>query len=801
MSKYKPFDFQEEAIDKLTEKFVYLWESTSRQCNLVFKAPTGSGKTFMVTHFVHSLNSLPNWDYDKAFIWITFSDSLAMQSKEKFTEYFSNNLKNNLLTIEDFKQGRLEKNDVLFINWQKLVSKSAENRVLRRPDDENFLKEQGYYFEDIIDNTKKNNREIVMIVDESHTHLSELAQRSVIDIVDPKIIINISATPRYIPNQEEEEEGIAAFVSVKRDDVIKAGLIKEKIVVQTEEDLKMKSGEDLDELLIDLAIQRKNKVTSEFKELGKSINPLILIQLPNDDNKLLNTGEKTKEQIVLEYLSKKNVDIDNKVALWFDGKQVNMDFISNNESDIDFMLFKQAAGTGWDCPRAHILVMYREISSAVFYTQTLGRILRFVDPNNKRDYNSYPNLRTGFLFTNYKRNEIGIPDQTAKNKPYIFTSYRKDDIINIDGVYSDFVSRIDYGDLGNALEFQKCFTKSLSDFFDIDQCDFVDKIREKIENKGVNLSPKLTNKIIVDAEISDYDKINLDIENSGHDEEYEISRNDIERLFNFWCYRILVEQTENCTKVSNVARSWGPLKSALRVWFKSMLGIDSIDYYKIFIADINKEQSSVFRKAISYALKEYYPIRKSFLEKRKKSIEAKEKIKFEIKPEYSYNDDFETLPEEQYSSRLSVVQPFYIRKDYKGRINEIQFIKYLESKADIIDWWFKNGENSKEYFCLKYIKKNDNTEALFYPDWIVRFKSGKLGIFDTKSGFTAIDQNGRAEGLYNKLIELQDAGIQCIGGLVILENNQWYCSVRLPYKYTIGNLTDNWTPLETLLKE
>jgi len=33
----------------------------------------------------------------------------------------------------------------------------------------------------------------------------------------------------------------------------------------------------------------------------------------------------------------------------FDGKQKNMDFITHNESDVDFMLFKQAAGTGWDC--------------------------------------------------------------------------------------------------------------------------------------------------------------------------------------------------------------------------------------------------------------------------------------------------------------------------------------------------------------------------------------------------------------------------------------------------------------------
>lgn len=199
--------------------------------------------------------------------------------------------------------------------------------------------------------------------------------------------------------------------------------------------------------------------------MGKSINPLIIIQLPNDDHKLKSTGEKTKEQIVMDFLYKKGIDIDKKVALWFDGKRINMDHIENNESEIDFMLFKQAAGTGWDCPRAQVLLMYREISSPTFYTQTVGRILRFVEPNKIDDYKYNPNLKLGYIFTNYKRNEVKIPEQSEKNKPYIYTAYRKDIINNIEGVYSDFVSRVDYGDLGNALLFQKFFTKYLSDFW------------------------------------------------------------------------------------------------------------------------------------------------------------------------------------------------------------------------------------------------------------------------------------------------------------------------------------------------
>tara|TARA_R110001632_G_scaffold232421_1_gene373170 strand:- start:8523 stop:10964 length:2442 start_codon:yes stop_codon:yes gene_type:complete len=806
MSKFSPLDFQKKAIDKLTSSFIRLWEQTEPQRHLVFKSPTGSGKTFMVSNFIHGLNALPNWDYDKAFIWITFSDDLAMQSKDKFQEYFDSNLENGLLTVNDFKQGKFYKNDILFINWQKLVSTSADNRVLRRPDDEVLLKEQGYYFEDLIENTHKEGREIILIVDESHiSSRTDLAQ-NIIDIINPKVILNISATPKYIPNRDEEDEGLAGYVRVNRNDVVEEGLIKEKIAVQTEEDLKKYPNKDLDELLLELAIERQLELKQEFKELGKDINPLVLIQLPNDDSKLKESGQKTKEQIVLDYLTKKKIDVERKVALWFDGKQKNMDFITHNESDIDFMMFKQAAGTGWDCPRAHILVMFREINSASFYTQTIGRILRMPEPNAKDDYKNNPNLSTGYLFTNYKRNDVEIPDQTIKNKPFIYTTKRKDNIENIEGLYSDFVSRVDYGDLGHAVKFQMSFLSSFNDFFDVEEKDHPISIREKIVAKGVNINPTVTNKLIVDAVFTDYDKINLDYAKKGHEEDYEISRNDVEKLFNLYCYQLLTEQSETEVKVSNVARSWSPLKSAFRVWFKSIFDQDSNLYYRILINDLNKEQKSVFREALTKTLKTYYPIKKAFLEKRKTEIEEREAPLFEIREEYTFTEDYAELTKDEGTSELSVVQPFYLKKQYNGRVNELKFLNYLEQQKDKIDWWFKNGDSGKEHYCLKYFNTGKKEEALFYPDWIIKFKDGRIGIFDTKSGNTAQNPEGRAEGLAKKLIELNKEGGNYIGGLVVLENNQWYYfnnetylkeysednKIDFEYDYTLGKLNKHW---------
>ncbi len=822
MSKFSSLPFQKEAINKLITSFLKLWQQRENQRNLVFKSPTGSGKTFMVSNFIHNLNGLPNWDYEKAIIWITFSDVLAMQSKDKFKEYFNTNLENNLLTVEDFKQSKLYKNDILFINWQKLVSKSAENRVVRRPEDENFRKEQGYYFEDIIENTRKENREIILIVDESHTHLSDLAQKSVVDIVNPKIILSVSATPKYVPNRDEEDEGKAAYVRVLRSDVVAAGLIKDKIVVQTDEDLHKFQNRDLDELMIDLAIERKLQIEKEFLKLDKKINPLVLIQLPNDDSKLKDSGQKTKEEIVIDYLRKKKVDIERKVALWFDGKQKNMEFVTHNESSIDFMLFKQAAGTGWDCPRAHILVMYREINSATFFTQTIGRILRIAEPSNKEVFKNSIILRTGFLFTNYRRNEVNVPDQSNNNKPYVFTSKKKSGISNIENLYSDFVSRADYGDLGNAIKFQMSFLKSLDKCFGIEENELVAVARPKIEAKGIDMHSKLTNKLIVDAEFSDYDKLGLDFAKQGRDEDYEMSRNDVEKLFNFWCYKLLSEQTDVEAKISNISRSWSPLKSALRVWFKRSLDLDSNYYYRVFIFDLHKEQASVFRPAITKALKEYYPIKKEYIESKKAEIENREAPLFEIKDEYSFTEDFSTLKESEGTSELSVIQPFYIRKDYTGRDNEIKFIRYLEQKKSVLEWWFKNGEASKEFYCLKYFNTAKKEDALFYPDWILKFKDGRIGLFDTKSGFTAQNPEGRAEGLANKLNELNDKGGNYVGGLVVLENNQWYYFTdskylmepvmnkveepaseyksKFNYEYTPGKLNSNWREFNDLFK-
>jgi len=52
-------------------------------------------------------------------------------------------------------------------------------------------------------------------------------------------------------------------------------------------------------------------------------------------------------------------------------KKENLELVEKNNSPINFLIFKQAAATGWDCPRASILVMFREIKNPSFHIQTV----------------------------------------------------------------------------------------------------------------------------------------------------------------------------------------------------------------------------------------------------------------------------------------------------------------------------------------------------------------------------------------------------------------------------------------------
>jgi len=789
--------FQEKAISKLRKQFLELWKTQNYKIPLIFKSPTGSGKTIMMAEFLRNISSDPQFNVDKAFLWVTFSADSYEQSKKKLFNFYEGASKINLLDLNDLSNKRLENNDVFFINWQKVKAYTKEGRKLRRGT-ELTGNEKGI-FDNFIENTKLE-RERVLIIDEAHTQVGTELADEIIDLIEPRIIIKITATPKEEPTYSEVEHKRAGFVEIERNEVIEAELIKEKIISQTREELEISDeGIDQDNLLLQLAFNKRLELIKYYTRLKLDINPLVLIQLPNDERVRIEVEDKTKEEITKEYLKSKGVE-ERQIAIWLSEKKENLEEIEKNNSDISFLIFKQAAATGWDCPRACILVMFREIQNPIFKIQTIGRILRM--PEAK--YYSFPELNIGYLYTNYDRNQITNEEEKNRNKIPKYYSRRKRELDTIEFI-SYFKSRSDYGDMGYTFQFT--FTKVADEYFGtksfieyIDENEKkVDKtIRknniEKIKNEIEIENIALTNRLIVNLEIEDYDNFLQELKKNKENIDREISLNDLHKIYKLFCYEIIANQEEENKKFAP-ERSYGILKSALNVWFQSRITEKIYYYYKIIVYDLRKE-NSVLKIIIAKSLGKYKPIRnKEVIDKEEKS--EKHPPLIIPRPELSFTDDYEEINKiDDIEIKKCAINPFYNLKIYKGKINEESFIKYLESNNNV-KWWYKNGNYGSENFAIRYFDHQENNYKAFYPDWIVKLKNDKILIVDTKSGIFAKSNETKfkAEALQKWILKNKNNNI--IGGIVVKSGDLWKINKNKVYKYD-SNLT-GWENLGEII--
>ena len=136
---------------------------------------------------------------------------------------------------------------------------------------------------------------------------------------------------------------------------------------------------------------------------------------------------------------------------------------------------------------------------------------------------------------------------------------------------------------------------------------------------------------------------------------------------------------------------------------------------------------------------------------------------------------------------LSVLKPFYTATQSEP---ERAFVELLNASKGV-KWWYKNGEAEIKYFAI--LRSDDRA---FYPDFIFQLRDGTLGIFETKSGFTAgEDAKERAESLQRYIKKQNKAGKKIIGGIAIYVNGTWRYNDNEKYKYDPDDLSD-WKVLK-----
>ncbi|MBV6480257.1 MAG: hypothetical protein HGGPFJEG_03114 [Ignavibacteria bacterium] len=703
-------EYQKKAVKNLIDNSEELLRFRGKK--LVFKSPTGSGKTLIVAEFLKQYIQRRNSKDKYSFIWIA-PRQLHLQSKEKLECHYEESKALRCSLFEDLDDKKISENEILFFNWESINRKEGINLYIRE-------NEQEFYLSKVLENTRDNGIKIILIIDESHFSTDTENADKLKEMFDPELTVEVSATPVFV--------NADATVSVAIEDVINEGMIKESVILNENfsnviQNGKIKSAlsEDSDELVIEEAFKKRKEIIAAFKEEKTNVNPLVIIQLPP---RIRQSDEDLKQKIIKLLEDKyKATTTNGKLGIYLAEQHENIDDIAKNDNETEVLLFKQGIALGWDCPRAQILVLFREWHDPTFSIQTVGRIMRMPEPEKGHYKNEI--LNHAYVYTNLSN--IFLEGDAARGYITIYTSRRKREYKTI-MLISHYSMR-----QREKTRLSPLFTKI-----------FLDAAHKRTLKTKLNLKLKVLKYGI----ISDWSAENIDLGgagvfNEGGTVDYAMNEEEVQKYFDHFVI-------QNLSPFYPEDRSVGRVKDAIYRFFENKLDMQ-YDYKQVEIIRIVLSNQNIqsFIDVIDEAKKLY--MEEVF--KREKEFVSTE---WEVPESIRYNEDYTNA-----NFSKSIMNPIYIRENWN---TERKFMEYLENNPNKIDWWFKNGDSGAAYFAVPYDCENETN--LFYIDFIIKFKDGKIGLFDTKSGMTLRDSKSKSDGLQKYIQEQKKSGKNLIGGIV-----------------------------------
>ena len=675
------FEFQEDCVNYLLEA-----TSISTKDTTIVKAPTGAGKTIILLDYIDKYISTINENI--VFIWLCpGKGNLEEQSRQKMLKHLpSRNAKNLFdILISGFEQG-----DAVFINWELVTNKN--NKAITESEQKNL-------FERIRD-AHKNNIEFILIVDEEHSNDTRKA-RDIINAFTPLYTIRVSATTK--------ENKLCNFYEISEIDVINSGLITRAIYINEDVEVNTKI-DDEHEYLIKLADEKRKAIFNEYKIRGKDIRPLVLIQFPDMSDTLIEYVESILESMGYTYEN-------GLVAKWMSetSDKINIVNIEDLNAKPVFLLMKQAVATGWDCPRAKVLIKLRENMNENFTIQTIGRLRRMPEATH------YENelLDNCYLYTFDEKYHESIKQE----------------------IYSAF-------DIKRVFLKDKCKTFTLEkQLKDLDYDGLGERETYNIVYKFFKDKYKLTTK--------KRDNITI-LENAGYIMTDELIRS--ARKGKFIKTDSIVD--DKVGSIIETRRAVNTHKHGIELMhsidaIKSSIGIKQ-SKLKTILERLFRNNSENRNKFLSLNTKEFYAFIVNNEHKLKEDFkEATSQMYTQVYiPPYPKTSEFK-IPEQDLirydSSETDVVEilsnayqeyPSSALVDGIRSLPERLFERYCESNPSV-DWVYKNGDKGQQYFSIVYMD-GFYKQWLFYPDYIVKLKNGDIWIIETKGGE---QKNGQSKNI------------------------------------------------------
>lgn len=734
MGRLELFDFQTDAKNYLLDKTT---DSNSRP-KIILKSPTGSGKTIILLSYIDDY--LANVDNEKIFIWLTpGKGDLEEQSKDKMLALFPASKTGDIhdILLQGFMPGY-----TYFVNWEMITNK--KNNALKDTERKNLF--------DHITTAHRSGYSFIVIIDEEHLNNTAKAN-DVLNALSSDYEIRVSATTQKNPTAE--------FYEIPEEEVINSGLITRALYINDTVDVNEMDDLESEALyLIQKADDKRKEIKEAYQEHNETINPLVIIQFPDMSDRLIEYVEESLETMGYTY---KN----GLVSKWLSDEKINVENISDNDYSSNFLLMKQAVSTGWDCPRAKVLVKLRENMTETFEIQTLGRIRRMPKAKHYED----DRLDFCFLYTfDEKYKESVIQSGNAYEVRRVFLKEKVKDFTLVKEVRNHEYEYVN----------EKEARDKSYDFF-------VNKYglgRDKTDNQRIlaNYGYIFGTRVLSHYRSGQFHKLKdvADLKQGEHREiSYEVSTHDhgIDCLHSVDMIKKVIGLPTNKTRAILQHLFHKAIRSN-----KKLLALSNREWYAFMINNANRLRDDFVEVA---TIPNQIQTQMMFKKRETFTLPLEDFYKY-----LPYENDVEIYENNAYYEYDTSMTTSELRSTCE------QLFEYHLEQRDDIDWFYKNGDTGQQYLSIVY-ETNMSKAYLFYPDYIIKKSNGEVWIIETKGGELAGVSKNIDKQIENKFIAFKEyAQKEKINwGFVRDRNHKLYINNT---KYTEEMSNDSWVKLEDI---